>query len=133
MERFSVQRYEGKIEAFDPCLIDGTNQQEIVQSVNPDNNTHDVNGIENIQHNEVPSVSHHSNETQQNNQTMHLNSTNQDMTVTPVRLPAILHCEFFKVIRLEDTNVTARCSQCQKLLNGSLKSTGNFLSHIKVF
>ena len=127
MENFPTQRYEAKIEAFDHCLIEGTNQQEVGQTSNSDDNGQEVNGVENDQNNEVSSISPNSSQIQQNN-----NQTSNSMTLTPVRLPAILDGEFFNVTRLEDTNVTARCLQCQKLLNGSLKSTGNFLSHIKV-
>lgn len=68
----------------------------------------------------------------QNQITQIQSNIQQNMTLTPIRLPAILDGEFFTVIRVEDTNVTVRCLQCQKLLNGNLKSTGNFLSHIKV-
>lgn len=58
--------------------------------------------------------------------------SNVEQRTTSVRLPALLDGEYFTVIRVEDTNVTVRCQQCKKQLNGNLKSTGNFLSHIKV-
>ncbi|XP_011496497.1 PREDICTED: uncharacterized protein LOC105361092 [Ceratosolen solmsi marchali] len=133
MENFTTQRFDGKIEGFDSCMIDGAGQQQdITQNVNSEANAQDVNAIENEENHEVSSMQTPT-LPQQNNQMSQIMQPNiqNNVTLTPVRLPAILDGEFFSVMRLEDTNVTARCLQCHKLLNGNLKSTGNFLSHIK--
>lgn len=128
MENFTTTRYEGKIETFDPCIID-VQERDITQNIVNQTQetveiqveTHENNGITPMQEaNDQPIQA----TTVQNSQ--------QNLTLTPVRLPAILDGEFYSVIRVDDTNVTVRCLQCQKLLNGNLKSTGNFLSHIKV-
>ncbi|XP_051168801.1 uncharacterized protein LOC127286420 [Leptopilina boulardi] len=127
MDNYSQQRYDTKIESFDSCMIETNQQQEIAQTVNT---TSQQGQIENEENHEAgtlpPQQSQHI-----QNQSPLVQNAQQHMTLTPVRLPAILDGEFFSVIRLEDTNVTVRCLQCQKLLNGNLKSTGNFLSHIK--
>ncbi|XP_053983087.1 uncharacterized protein LOC128878694 [Hylaeus volcanicus] len=136
MDTFPTQRYETKIESFDTCMIDATNQQrEIPQTVSGQVPPQTVE-IENQENHETPTL-HQQQESQQHQQeqpnqmTQIQSNTQQSMTLTPIRLPAILDGEFFTVIRVEDTNVTVRCLQCQKHLNGNLKSTGNFLSHIK--
>ncbi|KAG7207590.1 hypothetical protein KM043_009213 [Ampulex compressa] len=137
MDNFPAQRYETKIETFDTCMIDAANQQREIpatmsgqvpaQSVQVDNQeNHETSALHQQQQQQPQSQqdqSNHVSQVQPNSQ--------QSMTLTPVRLPAILDGEFFTVIRVEDTNVTVKCLQCQKLLNGNLKSTGNFLSHIK--
>lgn len=130
MDNFNAQRYgETKMESFDSCMIDTPNQQpEMVQSV-PDQSQ---------QPQQIESQESHDgmHQHQQHQQTptplIQIQQNSQpNATLTPVRLPAILDGEFFTVIRVQETNVTVRCLQCQKLLNGNLKSTGNFLSHIK--
>lgn len=140
-----MQRYETKIESFDTCMIDATNQQrEISQTVSrqvpsqtievENQENHETSSLHQQQQNQQPQQqeSQQQNQQDQPNQISQIQSnTQQSMTLTPVRLPAILDGEFFTVIRVEDTNVTVRCLQCQKHLNGNLKSTGNFLSHIK--
>ncbi|XP_043259988.1 uncharacterized protein LOC143347248 [Colletes latitarsis] len=137
MDTFPTQRYETKIESFDTCMIDATNQQrEISQTVSGQVPSQTVE-VENQENHETPTLHQQQQEPQQHQQDQHSqispiqSNTQQSMTLTPIRLPAILDGEFFTVIRVEDTNVTVRCLQCQKHLNGNLKSTGNFLSHIK--
>ncbi|XP_031838560.1 uncharacterized protein LOC116429591 isoform X3 [Nomia melanderi] len=120
-------------------MIDATNQQrEISQTVNEQSSSQSIE-VENQENHETPTLHQQQQDSQQQqqhqdqpNQISQIQSnTQQSMTLTPIRLPAILDGEFFTVIRVEDTNVTVRCLQCQKHLNGNLKSTGNFLSHIK--
>lgn len=133
MESFSTQRFDAKIEEFETCMIDdgSAQQQEIAQTVGDDENVQDVSIIETEENQDASAIQQV--QAQQNQITPTMQSSAQNnVTLTPIRLPAILDGEFFTVQRLEDTNVTARCMQCQKLLNGNLKSTGNFLSHIKV-
>ncbi|XP_066594317.1 uncharacterized protein [Prorops nasuta] len=111
----------------------GSQQREMVHTVDTQTPTETVQ-IEDQENHECTSVHQQIQQppSEQPNQMMQIQSSNQqNMTLTPVRLPAILDGEFFTVMRVEDTNVTVRCLQCQKLLNGNLKSTGNFLSHIK--
>lgn len=112
---------------------DATNQQrELPQNVSGQTTTQTVQ-VENQENHETSGLhQQQSNQQESPNQITQVQSnTQQGMILTPVRLPAILDGEFFTVIRVEDTNVTVKCLQCQKLLNGNLKSTGNFLSHIK--
>ncbi|XP_014204093.1 uncharacterized protein LOC106636261 [Copidosoma floridanum] len=124
METFATQRYEGKIENFDTCMIDGNNTQQHIEQSASEVTVHDMNTLEGDQ-NQEESVN------EQDQSTSIIQNSERNVTLTPVRLPAILDGEFFSVVKLEDSNVTARCLQCNKLLNGNLKSTGNFLSHIK--
>ena len=146
MDTYPAQRYETKIETFDTCMIDTTNQQrEISQTVSGQapSQTVEVENQENHEASTLHQQHQQQQQQQQESQQQHQqdqpnqispiqSNTQQSMTLTPIRLPAILDGEFFTVIRVEDTNVTVRCLQCQKHLNGNLKSTGNFLSHIKV-
>lgn len=134
MDSFSTPGYETKIENFDPCIMDVNNQhqqREITSNVvgQASIQTAQENNIEN----NIESTAIHEENGNENLQVEPIQSNFQhDMTLTPVRLPAILDGEFFTVIRVDDSNVSVRCNQCQKMLNGNLKSTGNFLSHIKV-
>lgn len=132
MDTFPTQRYETKIESFDTCMIDAANQQrEISETVS--GQTSSQTAVENQENHENQQQHESEHQQDQPNQISQIQSnTQQSMTLTPIRLPAILDGEFFTVIRVEDSNVTVRCLQCQKHLNGNLKSTGNFLSHIKV-
>ncbi|KAJ8670557.1 hypothetical protein QAD02_001816 [Eretmocerus hayati] len=132
MENFATQRFDGKIEGFEACIIDSASQQDIPQEMSCEANTQEVSAIEGEENHEGTATQQQQvvQENSQNSPIVQCNSQN-NVTLTPVRLPAILDGEFFSVMRLEDTNVTARCLQCNKLLNGNLKSTGNFLSHIK--
>ena len=131
MDSFPQQRYETKIEGFDSCMIDANQQEEMTQTVSGQTPAQQTQ-IENQENHEATTLPQQQSQHIQNQVPPLAQNTQQHMTLTPVRLPAILDGEFFSVIRLEDTNVTVRCLQCQKLLNGNLKSTGNFLSHIKV-
>lgn len=132
METFDAQRFDAKTEGFESCMIDASGlQQDLSQTVNSEGNVQVVNAIETEENHDASVIEQ---ATQQNSQLQPVIQTNaqHNVTLTPVRLPAILDGEFFCVMRLEDSNVTARCLQCHKLLNGNLKSTGNFLSHIRV-
>jgi len=40
--------------------------------------------------------------------------------------------EFYKIISLEGNKLSASCQNCSKIVNGSINSSGNFLSHYKV-
>lgn len=40
--------------------------------------------------------------------------------------------KFYKLQNVENLKVTAVCQNCSKVVSGSTKSSGNFLSHIKV-
>lgn len=117
---------------FDPCIIAAANQQrDIMQSVNSQTQVEQVQSQEN--HDTLQQQQQQHQQTEQTHQAAQIQSNaTQSMNLTPVRLPAILDGEYFVVTRVEDTSVTVRCLQCQRLLNGNLKSTGNFLSHIKV-
>ncbi|XP_076243623.1 uncharacterized protein LOC143184914 [Calliopsis andreniformis] len=139
MDTFPTQKYETKIESFDECIIDGAHQQrEISQAVSGQTSMQSVE-VENQQNHGTPTLHQQQQEQQQqqHQQESHCqissiqSNAHQSVTLTPIRLPAILDGEFFSVIRVEDSNVTVRCLQCHKHLNGNLKSTGNFLSHIK--
>ncbi|XP_034943344.1 uncharacterized protein [Chelonus insularis] len=125
MDSFSAPRYEGKIETFEPCIIDvqsrdlnhSVDQSHVISDCDQENHENEISiHEESDQPIQVSSIQVHS---------------QQNVTLTPVRLPALLDGEFFCVVRIDDSNVTVRCLQCQKLLNGNLKSTGNFLSHLK--
>ncbi|OAD54010.1 hypothetical protein WN48_08430 [Eufriesea mexicana] len=137
MDTFPTQRYGTKTESFDTCMIDAANQQrEISETVSGQASSETVE-VENQENHETSSLHQQQHEPEQHQQdqpneiSQIQSNTQQSMTLTPIRLPAILDGEFFTVIRVEDSNVTVRCLQCQKHLNGNLKSTGNFLSHIK--
>lgn len=41
--------------------------------------------------------------------------------------------EFYKITSLENNKLSASCQNCSKIVNGSINSSGNFLSHYKVF
>lgn len=97
--------------------------QETQQTVEENGHNEEEQEVETEQVNDESDPQQLKNETQNNH---------SNLMLTPVRLPGLLDGEFFTVVRLEDNNVSARCAQCSKIINGSLKSTGNFLSHIKV-
>lgn len=136
MDTYPAQRFETKIETFETCMIDTTNQQQEISQTSEQGSSQSIE-VENHENHDTSTL----HQQQQGSPQQHQDQTNQisqiqsnaqqNMTLTPIRLPAILDGEFFTVIRVEDTNVTVRCLQCQKHLNGNLKSTGNFLSHIK--
>ncbi|XP_011298008.1 uncharacterized protein [Fopius arisanus] len=124
MESFSTPRYETKIETFDTLSTPISQRQVTSNVVEP--------ALIHIEDNHGNNEQGDGHEGDSNIQVTEIQSNIQhSMTLTPVRLPAILDGEYFSVIRIDDSNVTVRCLQCQKLLNGNLKSTGNFLSHIK--
>nr|XP_012230429.1 PREDICTED: uncharacterized protein LOC105676820 isoform X1 [Linepithema humile] len=140
MDSFPTQSYDCKMETFetyDESIVTATNhQRDVAQPVNnqtpvqqlqmhsPDASSHDASTLQQQQQQQQQQV-------EQTQQIMLQSNTQQNPNLTPVRLPAILDGEFFIVVRVRDTNVSVRCLQCQKVLNGNLKSTGNFLSHIK--
>ncbi|XP_011063928.1 PREDICTED: uncharacterized protein LOC105151746 isoform X1 [Acromyrmex echinatior] len=115
-------------EAYDESMVTAANYQcDIVQTVNNHAPKEEI---------EVRNRENHDTLTLQQQQTEQMHQVTQiesniQQKATAVRLPALLDGEYFQVIRVEDTNVTVRCQQCMKLLNGNLKSTGNFLSHVK--
>jgi len=132
MDSFS-QEYRNKIEPFETyneSIVTPVNQQcDIVQTVNTQVSTQDIQVQTQLSYNKLTVRQ------QQQAQRTHqltLTEANGEQKTTSVRLPALLDGEYFTVTRVEDTNVTARCQQCKKQLNGNLKSTGNFLSHVKV-
>lgn len=118
MDSYSTQN-------FDSCMMVSENQQcNMSQSVNNQSQTGQIQTQEDHDKQQQMEQTHQI--TQQNQ----LNTENK--VLTPIRLPAILDGEYFTVTKVEDSNVTVRCSQCKRHLSGNLKSTGNFLSHIKV-
>ncbi|XP_014471709.1 PREDICTED: uncharacterized protein LOC106742878 [Dinoponera quadriceps] len=111
---------------FDSCMIAAANQQRDVSQ--PANSQPPA--VEQAQTQEEDQQQQME-QTQQITQQVQPNTQQSPQALTPIRLPAILDGEYFTVTKVEDSNVTVRCSQCQRHLNGNLKSTGNFLSHIK--
>lgn len=47
-------------------------------------------------------------------------------------LPLILDGTYFKVRNRSESNVSAECITCQKLIKGRLDATTNFRNHLKV-
>lgn len=135
MDNFPMQNYENKMETFETynesAATAANRQREITQtqSVNSQTPTQQM-PVQSQENRDTLVLQQQQHQTHQMTQIQ--SNAQQSTTLTPVRLPAILDGEYFTVTRVEDTNVTVRCQQCQKLLNGNLKSTGNFLSHIKV-
>lgn len=138
MDSFPIQNYENKMETFETyneSAATAANRQRDIVQTQPVNSQASVQQIQ-VQSQENRDALALQQQQQQQHQTHQMtqiqSNTEQGTTLTPVRLPAILDGEYFAVTRVEESNVTVRCQQCQKLLNGNLKSTGNFLSHIKV-
>ncbi|XP_029164620.1 uncharacterized protein LOC114935870 [Nylanderia fulva] len=133
MDSFPTQNYENKMETFETyneSIVTAANhQREIDQTQSMNSQTPTQQMQVQSQENRDTLVLQQQQQTHQITQIQP--NTQQSTSLTPIRLPAILDGEYFTVTRVEDTNVTVRCQQCQKLLNGNLKSTGNFLSHIK--
>lgn len=50
----------------------------------------------------------------------------------PKKLPKILNGGYFTVTSINGDNVAAMCQTCKKSVLGSIKSTGNFRSHLKM-
>lgn len=137
MDSFPIQNYENKMETFETyneSAATAANRQRDIVQTQPVNSQASVQQIQ-VQSQENRDALALQQQQQQQHQTHQMtqiqSNTEQGTTLTPVRLPAILDGEYFAVTRVEESNVTVRCQQCQKLLNGNLKSTGNFLSHIK--
>lgn len=61
-------------------------------------------------------------------------STIDKFIQAPLEAPSFkyLFNEFYKVLSVEDKKLSVICQNCQKVVNGSTNSSGNFLSHIKV-
>jgi hypothetical protein len=59
-------------------------------------------------------------------------STQVSLTNAPTPYYKYLFDEFYKLQNVENLKVTAVCQNCPKVVSGSTKSSGNFLSHIKV-
>lgn len=137
MDNFSIQNYENKMETFETynesVTTAANRQRDIVQAQSVNNQTPAQQmQMQSQENRDTLALQQQQQQHQTHQMTQIQSNTQQSATLTPVRLPAILDGEYFTVTRIEDTNVTVRCQQCQKLLNGNLKSTGNFLSHIKV-
>lgn len=119
-------------ETYDESMVTAANHQcDIVQSVNNQTSTQEVQVQSQENHETLTLQQQQQQQVEQTHQVAQVESNVENKTAS-VRLPALLDGEYFMVMRVEDTNVTVRCQQCKKLLNGNLKSTGNFLSHIKV-
>ncbi|XP_060871381.1 uncharacterized protein LOC132945627 [Metopolophium dirhodum] len=60
----------------------------------------------------------------------HLDKSNQ----APLEPPSFkyLFNDFYKVLTVEGKKLSVICQNCQKVVNGSTNSSGNFLSHIKL-
>lgn len=133
MDSFS-QDYETKMDTFetyDESMVTAANHQcDIVQSVNNQTSAQEIQIQNQENHDEL--TLQQQQQQQQVDQAQVTIESNVEQRTTSIRLPALLDGEYFTVTRVEDTNVTVRCQQCKKQLNGNLKSTGNFLSHIKV-
>ncbi|XP_071570260.1 uncharacterized protein [Temnothorax nylanderi] len=131
MDSFS-QDYGNKMEPFetyDESMVTAANHQcDIGQSVNNQVPAQELQMQSQESHDTL--TLQQQNQTEQTHQVTQMES-NVEQRPTSVRLPALLDGEYFTVTRVEDTNVTVRCQQCKKQLNGNLKSTGNFLSHVK--
>lgn len=134
MDSFS-QDYETKMETFetynDSMITAANHQCDIVQSINNQVSTQEIQVQSQENHNTLTLQQQQQQQVEQTHQVTQIES-NVEQKTTSVRLPALLDGEYFTVTRVEDTNVTVRCQQCKKQLNGNLKSTGNFLSHVKV-
>jgi len=61
-------------------------------------------------------------------------STIDKSNQAPLEAPSFkyLFNDFYKVLTVEGKKLSAKCQNCQKVVNGSTNSSGNFLSHIKV-
>ncbi|XP_039312332.1 uncharacterized protein LOC105207515 [Solenopsis invicta] len=133
MDTFT-QDYESKMETFetyDESIVAANHQCDIVQSVNSQAHTQEMRVQGRESHEQLMlQQQQEQQQVEQTHQVTHIES-NAEQKMIPVRLPALLDGEYFAVTRVEDTNVTVRCQQCKKQLNGNLKSTGNFLSHVK--
>lgn len=131
MDSFS-QDYESKMETFDSydeSMVTVANHQcDIIQSVNSQASTQEMRVQSQKSHEQLMLQQQQAEQAHQVTQI----ESNVEQKMIPVRLPALLDGEYFAVTKVEDTNVTVRCQQCKKQLNGNLKSTGNFLSHVKV-
>lgn len=59
-------------------------------------------------------------------------STHVSLAPAPYYNYKYLFDEFYKLQNVENLKVKAVCQNCSKVVIGSTKSSGNFLSHIKV-
>lgn len=61
--------------------------------------------------------------------------TNKEEIAPPAKkkrsTPRILDGTFYQVESIDGDNVVAKCKECDQSRKGSLKSTGNFLSHFR--
>lgn len=46
-------------------------------------------------------------------------------------VPKLLDGKYFKIVKSNNTRVEAECTTCNKIRKGDLKSTGNFMQHIR--
>lgn len=135
MDSFPAQNYDCKMETYetyDETIVPAGNHQcDVAHPVNNQTSTQQLQ-MQSPESHDASTLQQQQQQVEQTQQITLQSNTQQSSNLTPVRLPAILDGEFFIVVRIRDTNVSVRCLQCQKVLNGNLKSTGNFLSHIKV-
>lgn len=119
-------------ETYDESMVTAANHQcDIVQSVNNQVPTQEMQVQSQENHNTLTlQQQQQQQQVEQTHQVTQIES-NVEQKTSLIRLPALLDGEYFTVTRVADTNVTVRCQQCKKQLNGNLKSTGNFLSHVK--
>ncbi|KAL0111380.1 hypothetical protein PUN28_012935 [Cardiocondyla obscurior] len=131
MDSFS-QDYNNKMETFETYneSIVNTENCNIVHSIDNEGPAQEIQVQNQENHNTLTLQQQEQQQQTQIHQMTKIES-NSEQKITSVRLPALLDGEYFTVTKVEDTNVTVRCQQCKKQLNGNLKSTGNFLSHVK--
>ena len=54
-----------------------------------------------------------------------------DADITNIgKIPPILDGKFFRIIHFVEGKIQAKCMNCGRTYNGTLKSTSNFLKHI---
>lgn len=61
-----------------------------------------------------------------------VNDSNERQAAKKARtIPRILDGTFYEIIKIENDQVEAQCQKCDVIRKGSIKSTGNFLSHFR--
>lgn len=70
------------------------------------------------------------------NKRSHEETENEDdpsnVSLSDVPKLKYLFDEFYKVISINGSKLSASCQNCSKIISGSTSSSGNLLSHIKV-
>lgn len=54
-------------------------------------------------------------------------------TVETLQKSYLFNGQFFSIIHCDGLKLEAQCKNCSKVIHGQKMSTGNFLSHLKVF